>query len=302
MVSVTHRYCLCLLLLVGLAVPVRAQREVLYSQYLVNNLSINPAYAGSRETFYLSAFLRRKWIGIRNAPLTQTVSMDGAVARGRVGLGFQAFNDRMGLFAANGVLGSVAYRINLPALAHLSIGMQGGVNVLPIYDVGSAASINRAVGSLGFGVYYRSERFYGGVSMPEVLSRKPSIAGQTLYPAVRPLMVQLGGQFPLSETTVLLPSVLVSKIANRPLGVDLNARVWFAEQVGLGLSYRQNSPGLIQTNYVQATVEYQLTKAIRLAYLYYSRTPESPLSTLYNENSVHELMFRFSPGELRFAY
>lgn len=288
--------------LCALAGPVRAQREMLYSQYLVNNLSINPAYAGSRESFQLSAFLRRKWFGIRNAPVSQAVSMDGAVSNGRVGLGFQAFNDRMGLFAATGVLGSVAYRFNLPALSHLSIGLSGGVNVLPIYDQASAANINRPIGSLGLGVYYQADRFFAGISLPELISREPSVAGLTLYPAVRPLMVQAGYRFAVSETAVLIPSVLLSKIADRPLGVDLNARIWFAEQLGLGVSYRQNSPGLISTNYLQLLAEYQISPAIRLGYLFYSRTPESPNAMQYNENSVHEIMLRFSPGALRFTY
>ncbi|PRY43061.1 type IX secretion system PorP/SprF family membrane protein [Spirosoma oryzae] len=297
-----NRWLVVVGIVCGLAGSVQAQREMLYSQYLVNNLSINPAYAGSRESFHLSAFLRRKWFNARNVPVSQAVSMDGAVNNGRVGLGFQAFNDRMGLFAATGVLGSVAYRFNLPALSHLSIGLSGGVNVLPIYDQTSAANINRAVGSLGVGVYYRADRFFAGVSAPELVSREPSIAGLTLYPAVRPLMVQAGYQFPISETAVLIPSVLISKIADRPLGVDLNARLWFAEQLGLGVSYRQNSPGLIQTNYVQLLAEYQISSAVRLGYQFYSRTPESPNAMQYNESSVHEIMLRFSPNALRFSY
>lgn len=279
-----------------------AQREVLYSQYLVNPLSINPAYAGSRETFHLSAFLRRKWITARNAPITQSVSGDGTLSNGRIGLGFQALNDRMGLLAATGIYGSVAYRFNLPALAKLSIGVQGGVNVLPVYDFTSASSLNRAVGSFGVGIYYQAEHFFGGLSMPEVISRGVSLAGQSLYPAVRPIMLNAGTKIEIDEGTVLIPSVLVSKIEDRPLGVDVNARIWFGEEFGLGASYRHNSPGLIQTDYIQALAEYQLTKSIRLGYIFNSKTPESPLSNQYYEKSVHEIMFRFSPGTLKFSY
>ncbi|GAB3540999.1 PorP/SprF family type IX secretion system membrane protein [Spirosoma fluminis] len=280
----------------------RAQREVLYSQYLLNPLSINPAYAGSRESFQLSAFLRRKWFGVRAAPVTQSVSADGPIANGRIGLGFQALNDRMGLFAATGVYGSVAYRFNLPALAKLSVGVQGGVNVLPLYDFASAASVNRAIGSFGVGIYYQSDRFFGGLSAPELTGQTLDLAGRFLYKSVRPIMAQAGMKFLVGDNTVLIPSVLVSKITDRPLGVDLNVRAWFNEQVGLGVSYRQNSPGLIQTNYLQALAEYQLTKAIRLGYIFNSDTPESPNARLYYQKSVHELMLRFSPNSLRFTY
>jgi type IX secretion system PorP/SprF family membrane protein len=279
-----------------------AQREVLYSQYLVNTLSINPAYAGSRESFHLSAFLRRKWFGVRGAPVTQSVSADGAIANGRVGLGFQALNDRMGLFAVTGVYGSVAYRFNLPALAKLSIGVQGGVSVLPLYDYTTASSVNRAIGSFGIGIYYQSDRFFGGLSAPEMTGQTLDLAGRFLYKSVRPIMAQAGMKFLVGENSVLIPSVLISKIEDRPLGLDLNVRAWFNEQVGLGLSYRQNSPGIIQTNYLQALAEYQLTKAIRLGYIFNSNTPESPNASLYFQKSVHEVMLSFSPNSLRFTY
>ncbi|MFD2936908.1 PorP/SprF family type IX secretion system membrane protein [Spirosoma flavum] len=280
----------------------QAQKEVLYSQYLQNPLSINPAYAGSRESFHLSAFLRRKWISVRYAPITQSVSADGAIANGRIGLGFQALNDRMGLFATTGVYGSVAYRFNLPALAKLSIGVQGGVNVLPIYDVTTAASINRAIGSFGVGVYYQSDRFFAGVSAPELGGQVTDLTGRYVYKSVRPLMFQVGVPVEVGENTVLIPSILVSKIADRSLGVDVNLRAWFNEEVGLGLSYRQNSPGFIQTNYLQVFAEYQLTKAIRLGYIFNSQTPESPNAIQYDQKSVHEIMLRFAPNGLKFTY
>lgn len=279
-----------------------AQKEVLYSQYLLNPLSINPAYAGSRESFHLSAFLRRKWFSARTAPVTQTVSADGAVANGRVGLGFQAMNDRMGVFTATGVYGSVAYRFNLPALAKLSVGVQGGVTVLPLYDPANAGQLTRATGSFGVGVYYQSDRFFAGLSAPELAGRTLGFAGQAIYQSVRPIMLQVGVPFEASDNIVLIPSVLVSKVDYHPLGVDINLRAWFNEEIGLGLSYRQNSPGIYATNYLQAFAEYQLTKTIRLGYTFYSKTPEYPNSMLFDQSSVHELMLRFAPNVLRFTY
>jgi type IX secretion system PorP/SprF family membrane protein len=290
-----------LLLLLSVVTSAVAQREVLYSQYLVNPLAINPATAGNRESLHLTAFFRRKWVTLRNAPVTQSVSIDGAVAGGRVGLGFQALNDRMGLYAATGAFGSVAYRFNLPALAKLAIGVQGGVNVLPLYDP-TGTSLNRAIGSFGLGVYYQSDRFFAGISAPEMAGQTVDLTGRFLYRSVRPVMIQAGTTLEIDDNVVLIPSVLVSKIADRPVGFDLNARLWFSQQFGLGASYRQNSPGLIQTNYVQALAEYQLTSAIRIGYIFNSKTPENPTAGLYFQQSVHEVMFRFSPNVLKFTY
>ncbi|WP_040005193.1 PorP/SprF family type IX secretion system membrane protein [Fibrisoma limi] len=278
-----------------------AQKEVLYSQYLVNPLGINPATAGSRESFHLTAMLRRKWIGLRNAPITQSVAADGAIANGTIGLGFQALNDRMGLFQATGAYGSVAYRFNMPALAKLSVGVQGGVSVLPIYDFTSASSLNRAVGSLSVGVYYQSDRYFGGISAPELIGKALNLSNRFLYQSVRPIMFQAGVKTAVAENVVLIPSVLVSAISGRPLGVDVNAKAWINERFGFGLAYRYKTPGLIQTNYVHATAELQLGSSIRVGYLFYSQTPENPYST-YTQNSTHEFMFRFSPNALGFSY
>lgn len=297
---------LLLLLLALLSQPLWAQQEVLYSQYLVNPMAINPAYAGSRESFHLTGLLRRKWIGIRGAPLTQTVAADGAVANGRVGLGFQALNDRLGLFTTTGVYGSVAYRFSLPALARLSVGVQGGVNVLPFQSLNSSS--NQAVLSLGVGVYYRSDRFFAGLSMPELAGRSLGISpsgGSFAFQSVRPLMLQVGVPVSVGENAVLIPSVLVSRLSDRTgakTGADLNLRLWLHEQIGLTLAYRNNTPGLVQTSYVHAMAEYQLTSALRLSYQFYSKTPENPNASLYFQQSVHEIGIRFSPNTLTFTY
>ncbi len=286
--------------------PVWAQQEVLYSQYLINPLAINPAVAGSRESFMLTGMLRRKWFGVRGAPVTQSFAADGTVAGGRVGLGFQALNDRMGFFNTTGVYGSVAYRLALPALARLSVGVQAGVNVLPFQSQNSS-TLNQTQLSLGVGVYYKSDRFFAGLSMPELAGKVPGLAQSgavVRLPGIQPVMLQVGVPLLIDENAVLIPSVLVSKLignATRPVGVDLNLQLWLQEQVGLGLSYRYNTPGLIQTNYLYAQAQYQLTSALRLSYQFYSQTPENPNATLYFQASVHEIGIRFSPNTLTFT-
>jgi len=55
-----------------------------YSQYLQNGLLINPAYAGSRGS--LSAFLsyRMQWMGIPDAPVFQSVSLNTPMKNDKV--------------------------------------------------------------------------------------------------------------------------------------------------------------------------------------------------------------------------
>ncbi len=285
------------------------QKEMMYSQYLLNPLAINPAYAGSRDNLNMTLMFRRKWFGAQNgallsgnggSPVSQSFAGDGAVANGKVGLGLQFQNDQLSTYGTTGVYGSVAYRIDLPALAKLAFGLQGGVNVLPVYDqVTGGFNARQAVGSVGVGIYYQSPTFFGGISVPELISKGVVLSGQAQYQATLPLFIQAGTKLNLSDELVLIPSVLVTRASGRPLGIDLNARFWVSERLGLGLSLRTNSLGIQPTNYVQALAEYQLSKAIRVGYAFSSQTVENPL---YPQKSAHELVFKYALNNLTFNY
>ena len=51
-----------------------AQQLPQFSQYMYNMISINPAYAGSREVMVVNLLNRNQWIGVEGAPITQTLS------------------------------------------------------------------------------------------------------------------------------------------------------------------------------------------------------------------------------------
>lgn len=287
------------------------QKEMLYSQYLLNPLAINPAYAGSRENLNMALMFRRKWFGAQNtnllsggggggAPVSQSFSADGAVANGKIGLGLQAQNDQLSTYGATGVYASLAYRIDLPDLAKLSFGVQGGINVLPVYDqLTGGFNVRQAVGSAGIGVYYQSPTFFGGISMPELIKKGVVLSGQSQFQPLLPLFIQAGTKIDLSDDFVLIPSVLLTRVPNRSLGVDLNARFWIKEKLGLGLSLRTNSLGVVPKDYVQVLAEYQLSNAIRLGYAFSSQTIENPN---YPQKSAHELVFKYSLNNLTFNY
>src|SRR5664279_2480100 len=82
-----------------------------YSQYLQNGLLINPAYAGSRGA--LSTFLsyRMQWIGIPDAPVFQTISLNAPTKNDKVGLGIMAEFMKFGFTKSQSIYASYAYRI-----------------------------------------------------------------------------------------------------------------------------------------------------------------------------------------------
>ena len=274
-----------------------SQKGVLYEQYVQNPMAINPAFTGVREAFNMTAMFRRKWFRIQGAPSSQTFAADGTFGGGKYGVGFQALNDQTSAFSTTGVYGSFAYHLGLSDKWKLGLGAQGGINVVPVFDQSLVNSNNRALGSFGLGAWLRSEEFYLGISKPELLS--PSFGNQKIeYFYRRPLYVTVGGSYDLDEDVMLLPHLLIVQEKDYNLRVDLGARVWFSEKIGVGASYRMgggSSFGSSNINYLQLSAEVQVGKNVKLGYFYGTKQVE--IITTYNgPKGIHELMLKFTPN------
>src|ERR671920_2300746 len=105
-----------------------AQHRPQYSQYIFNQLVINPAYAGAKENLTLNAFHRQQWAGLEGAPNTQSFSIDGLTKNKRIGLGFHATRDE--IFAQNRKNFIVDASVKLPVSADgvISVGLGAGVS------------------------------------------------------------------------------------------------------------------------------------------------------------------------------
>lgn len=305
------RFIACLFTLLSLKAV--AQKETLYYQYQFSPMTINPAATGLREQLHMTAMFRRRGFFIQGkqqqaagggGQSSQTLAMDGAVANGKVGIGLQALNDRMGFLGTTGAYASLAYWLNLPNDASLSIGGLAGASFLPVYDPISLQSTNRASLSLGAGVYYYSDSFFGGISMPEIKQGSFGLSGQGQtqgsFKSIRPLFVQLGMKLEPSDQLAVLPSILITQAADRPIGIDVNTKAWFMEKLGVGLSYRHNSLGYQPVSYLQLSAEYQLSDAIRVGLTFNSKAPEAPFNTF--QKSVFELLFRYVPNPQKFTF
>lgn len=284
-------------LLLALHGPARAQREVLYEQYVQNPMAINPGFTGAREDFNMTAIFRRKWFNVQNSPISQSFAADGTVANGRFGIGFQALNDQTSYFTTTGFVGSFAFHLGLSEQWKLGLGAQGGINVLPVSD-GTFISNNRALGSFGLGAWLRSEQFYLGVSKPELLSQ--GFGDQMLGSLYRrPLYVTAGGSHQLSEDVMILPHILLVQEKDHALRFDFGSRFWFREKVGLGASYRVGGGYRYMSSkvdYLQLTVEAQVGRNVRLGYFYSTRQAEQIYAQYAGPKGIHELMLKFIPN------
>ena len=115
------------LLIIVFPLMAKAQNEITYSQYMFNNLLVNPAYAGYKEQVNVNLLSRNQWVGIKGAPTTQSLLVDGAFFHNKnVGLGLTVLNDKIGIQGQTAMMANYAYRLPVGQKGRLSFGVGVG--------------------------------------------------------------------------------------------------------------------------------------------------------------------------------
>jgi type IX secretion system PorP/SprF family membrane protein len=150
-------------------------------------------------------------------------------------------------------------------------------------DIAFQDNVNSTLFNLGTGIYYNSDRFYIGLSAPQLLPNKlgeTALSKQEIH-----LFLTAGVVFDLSDDFKLKPSIMVKEVKGAPIEGDLNAMLWIKDVVGIGAQYRSNAD-------VSGLFEIQATPQIRLGYSY-----DHSITTLQNHNNgSHEIMLRYEFG------
>jgi type IX secretion system PorP/SprF family membrane protein len=226
-----------------------------YSQYLQNGLLINPAYAGSRGA--LSAFLsyRMQWMGISDAPVFQSVSLNTPMKNDKVGLGIMAQFMKFGFTKSQSIYASYAYQIKLKK-GKVSFGLKAGFDrsntdytgILtttkndPVFSTNSKPYF---LPNVGAGIYYFSDKLFGGFSIPSFLSyRKNSSTGSVqAYHSFSEydLIFSAGGLITFTEVFKFKPSVMVDyslQNTKKLTQFDINGNFIIGDLVWIGGSWR----------------------------------------------------------------
>jgi len=252
---------------------VNAQQTATYSQYMVNGLAINPAYAGSHKALSVTALSRFQNVGLPGAPNTQTLSVHTPLLNTRISLGMLVIHDKLSVINQTGVHFSYAYRIPLfkKHNGSLSFGMQGGLAMynakytdLDVLDPDPAfaQNVRQNRPNIGGGVFYSNDVMYVGLSMPSLLNnvfdRNENF--KTVY-QTKPIMLTGGYIFKLNRMIKLKPNALLKVIDNRPVEFDLNVNALFDEVVWAGVSYKSSKQVVLLT-------QVQLTDQLQFGYSY----------------------------------
>jgi type IX secretion system PorP/SprF family membrane protein len=247
-----------LYLLTGLSFFGVCQQDPVYTQYMNNLLTIQPAYAGISGSLNITGISRAQWVGFEGAPNTNTLTINGPLRRFNVGLGLSIVNDKWGPIRQNGVYVDYAFRVKLRQDQFLSFGIKGGFNVYQAYltdivvndpnDPVFAYDVNfKFLPNFGLGIMWHSDRFFLGVSSPKILkNRIQSQSTETVYREVLHFYAMGGYVFFLSDVLKFKPTVLYRWAERTPSFVDFSGNFLLYDRVWIGATYRlKNSYGLI---------------------------------------------------------
>ncbi|WP_234418235.1 type IX secretion system membrane protein PorP/SprF [Aquimarina aquimarini] len=282
-----------------------SQQDAQYTQYMYNTISINPAYAGSRGVMSIMGLHRSQWVGLDGAPRTQTLTLNTPIGDNeRVGLGVSIVNDEIGPTDETYFDIDFSYTLKTSERGKLSLGLKAGAHLLNVdfqqlskftsNDNLFATNIdNKFSPNVGVGVYYHTDRFYLGVSTPNLLetdhfdeSSTQSNSSATSFLAEERINYYLiaGHVFDLSDDIKFKPAVLSKLVFGAPLQVDLSANFLVYDRLTLGAAYRWDAA-------LSGMIGFQVSDALMIGFAYDRETTELG-QTQFNDGS-YEVMLRF---------
>ena len=285
-----------ILCLVLIPVSLSAQLAPVTNQYILNMVTINPAYTGVRGDLNIAALYRKQWVGIQGSPETTTFTADAAVLENKVGLGLNMVIDKIGVTRENYITTNYSYIIDIGE-GTLSFGLGAGIittntawSDLVVLDPGDelylADSRRFVVPSFSFGTYYTKRNYFLGFSIPKFFGYKfnydKNKYSVTVDPDQYTFLLYTGYAFEMSPRTSFIPSTLLNYSPGRKLLIDLNANFNFNKRFMIGGSYRNGRS-------IGALLQLRVNNQLNVAYTYDFDTGDLKGYS----NGSHEVMLRY---------
>lgn len=294
-----------ILLIVAASLTSNAQQDPMYTQYMFNTQTINPAYAGTWQSMGFMVLARQQWAGFDGAPQTYTFSMQAPLKNDKVALGLNMISDKVGFEKRFYLFGDYSFKAKVSEKSDLRLGLKGGFtnysNDLQAYTLPTAdsdpsfqGSINKTMLNFGIGAFLSNKNYYVGLSVPKIINNQfeNDLENFTVESEIRHFYFMAGLVFDLGENIKFKPTTLVkttfSSNTGTPIQADLSANFLFKEKFWLGASYRTgDSYGVI--------AQWIFDQKLRIGYAYDFTT-----SNLKNySNGTHEIMVSYEIRSLK---
>lgn len=274
-----------------------SQQDPMFTHYMYNTQVVNPAYAGSRDALTVAGLTRWQWVGFEGAPATQTLSINTPLFVKNLGVGVAISRDAIAKTHLVGAQLDLTARLPVGKRSQLSFGLKGSLwrfsESLAELDIRDSQDqlfmdnyMGRNLPNIGAGFYFKHERFYVGLSVPELLEnrlRTNEVIGGISGLKQRHYYFITGALFHLQDRIDLKPTLFIKYTNNAPIQVGATAQFVFYEKFLVGPMYRYNSA-------VGLLVGFNFTEQFNLGYSY--DWSISNLTSRYN-NGSHEIVLRY---------
>jgi len=250
-----------------------SQNEPLYTQFLNNHITTNPAYTGTRNTLAVDLTTRKQWFGVDNSPTTQLLTLHAPINKTRVSLGGAISTDWVGLERVSQALFSYSYLVRINVGMFLSLGLNAGVNNyhfnysgIKLIDLGDqffeAKRADEFKPLVGVGAILFTRKFRICLSAPQVLTdnllgNESGIFAQ----ATAHYYASADYNFVFNKKNVMRLSTFSRIPVHGPFMTDYCALYDYKNMLGLGFVYRSNST-------MASILNFQVNKNIEVCYSY----------------------------------
>ncbi|WP_400080701.1 type IX secretion system membrane protein PorP/SprF [Winogradskyella sp. R77965] len=293
-----------LILIIGLST--HAQQDPQYTQYMYNMSVINPAYAtDDNTTLNLGLLHRSQWSQSVGGPTTSNFFAHSVITD-RLEGGVSFVHDQIGdVVKQTSAFVDIAYVLPVSETTKLSFGIKAGATLFttnfdgfvysdPLPDPAFAENINRTFPNIGTGLFFFSENYYLGLSVPNLLETKhlSEDSGIVTQGSENMHYFLTGGYVMNFGSNNKIKYAFMTKHVNGArLSVDLTANVLINDVVEFGVGYRIEDS-------VSGLVNFSIYEGLRIGYAY-----DHTLSNLGRFNSgSHEIFMLFNIGKLGKGY
>ena len=270
------KYYICLFSLI--AICGFSQQLPQYTQYMLNEMAINPAVAGKDDYADVRSNNRYQWSGITDAPRTYMLTANGPIKGKNMGIGMNLYTDIVGPTRRTGLTFSYAYHLKLKKDMFLSFGLSAGIlqwgidgSKITLHDDGDQNLLTTYqttyVPDFGAGIYFhKKDKFYLGLSLPQLYQAPIKLydgAGKNSK-IVNHFNLNGAYKFDLGEGFKVEPSFLLKYEVPAPPKLDVGARVIYQEQIWIGTAFRYHDAvtaliGYFYKNYLMIGYSYDFT-------------------------------------------
>ncbi|HSY77587.1 MAG TPA: type IX secretion system membrane protein PorP/SprF [Bacteroidia bacterium] len=245
------KYILTTLTLLLCIQVLKAQQLPQYSQFMLNDFSMNPAIAGTEPYFEAKSDNRYQWVGITDAPRTYMLTFDGPLNDKHIGIGSYIYTDITGPTRRTGFTTTYAYHMKLTSWLNASLGLSLGVlqfsvdgTSINLGEPGDPALTTNLesvfVPDIGFGGYLYGDNFYFGASVPQLVESQLKLTSFSDAQNILATHFYITGGYKMTINSnfMIEPTMVLKYVTPAPPQLDICAKVSYLKKIWLGAGFR----------------------------------------------------------------